>query len=293
MVVKEKIIIILLSVFLCLTLVSSQVIQVQESTTPEKKGFFSFLSSPIFWYIVVGLIIFVVFLVILIFIFKAIIKYIKNRQDLFWRIKSERTKLAKIQRRYDSTHFFKIEKNTPIRLVRKEGGKMIISSPIAYHRGDYSGHEGNIIIAMNLRENKKWFFFPVTSLLIVPNQEKVLIEQRDSKGERKVLIIDGLPRAKDIVQFNDREILIFAESLSNVGMFYVPVLKADDGKIVDLSLPVFRSLKDVAITEFLYEQTSDFSVIAKKTMDINPNLRFITKSQDNSSSVEIPQDNKS
>ena len=292
MIVKGKIISILLAILLSLTLVSSQVIQVQEPTTPEKKGFFSFLKSPIFWYIIIGLVIFTVIIVILFFVLRAIIKFLKNREDLFWRMKTERIKLAKIQRRYNSTHFLKVEKNVPIRLVKNENDKLIISSPIAYHRGDYVSHEGNVVIAMNLRENKKWFFFPVTSLLIIPNKERAEIEQKDIQGNRKIVIVDGLPQAKNIIQFNENEILIFAESLSNVGMFYVPVLKSENGKLIDLSLPVYKSLKDVALTEFLYEQTDEFSKIAKKSIDLNPNLRFLTKSQDSSQSVEIPQENK-
>lgn len=293
MVLKDKITVILLTILLSLTLVSSQVIQVQDSTTPEKKGFFSFFKSPIFWYIIIGLIVLTIIIVILFFVLRAVVKFLKNREDLFWRLKTERIKLAKIQRRYNSTHFFKVEKNIPIRLVRKENNKMIISSPVAYYRGDYSSHEGNVIIAMNLRENKRWFFFPVTSLLIIPNKERVEIEQRDFKGNRTMVVIDNLPKAKDMVQFNENEILIFADSLSNVGLFYVPVLKASDGKMIDFSLPVYRSLKDVALNELLYEQTTSFSEIAKKSMDINPNLRFLTKSQDSSQSVEIPQENKS
>jgi hypothetical protein len=108
------------------------------------------------------------------------------------------------------------------------------------------------------------------------------------KGKQEFIKIEHLPNPSDIIRFNENEILIFAESLSNTGMFLIPVLKDKDGEIIDLSMPVFDSLKKVVLGEYLYEQTDEFSKLSKKTLEINPYIRAITKTQDTSQSVELP-----
>jgi len=250
------------SIVFVLLLVFSQivsavtVVNVEKPNQPEEKGNFlsnslSFLKEPIFWYVVIGIVIITIFAVILFFIIRWLVSFIKSRNDIFFLLKKDRVKLAKIQRRYDSKHWLKIKKNTPIRLVRKENGKLVISRPFAYHRGDYLTNEGNIILSLNLEGKNKFFFFPETDILIIPNREKVDVEQLDEKGETKVVTIDKLPRAKDIVQFNENEILLFAESISKVGQFLIPVIKTENGKVIDLSMPTFASLKEVVLGDYL------------------------------------------
>jgi hypothetical protein len=295
---EKNIKLILISFFILLFLTpliySAQVVQVaQEEQQPVKETFFSkyfgFFKSPIFWWIIAGLVFIIAIIIGLVFLVRWLVKYLKTRSDIFWQLRNERIKLAKIHRRYPSTHFLKVSKNIPIRLVKKENEKLIVSEPIAYHRGDYTSNEGNLIISLNMRFDKRWLFLPITSLLVVPNREKVKIMQKNEKGKQVEIEINNLPQAKDIVQFNESEILIFAESLSSVGQFLVPVLKAKDGKIIDLALPTYQSLREVILGDFLYSQTDDFVKVAKKTMDLNPNLRFSMKSNDASQSVEIPQ----
>lgn len=297
MVQKKKVlnyllIILILFIFLIPVISSATVVVNQPPPVKEPSFFdkyFGFLLSPIFWGFVLFFIIFLLFLIGIFFIARWIIKFLKSKSDVFYLLRKDRIKLAKIHRAYPSKHWFKVHKNTPIRLVTKNNNKLNVSSPIAYHRGDYTTHEGNIIICMNLRDNKKWFIYPITDLLIVPNKESVNIIRKDNKtGKDEIIKIDNLPQAKDIIQFNEDEILIYAESLSNIGMFYVPVLKAKDGKIIDLSLPVFQSLKEVVLGDYLYHQTSDFVVIAKKSSDLNPNLRYEIKSKDSNTNVEVP-----
>lgn len=275
-------------------IIAEQVIQVPQNPNPKKTGLFSttfsFFKSPIFWWILIIVVIIIAICIGIFFLVKWLVKYFKERNDIFFKLKADRIKLSKIQKRYPSSkHFLKVTKNVPIRLVRKEeDGHLTITSPIAYHRGDYSSHEGNVIIAMNLNGNKKFFFFPITSLLIIPNRESIDIMQKDKNGKSIKVTINNLPKAKDIVQFNDNEILVYAESLSNVGQFYVPVLKTKDNKIIDLSMPTFQTLKEVVLNDYLYEQTSSFSILAKKSMDLNPFIRAITKTSDSNQNVEIP-----
>jgi len=291
--VKKSVSLVFIILLLLMPMVySAQVVQVTEPAPAEKTSFlsttFGFLKNPIFWYIIIGLVLLICFVVGLFFLVRWLVKFLKSRSDIFWKLRTERIKLAKIQRRYPSKSWYKVHKNTPIRLVKTENGHLSVSQPIAYHRGDYLTHEGNVVICMNLRNNKKWFFFPITDLLIIPNKEKIDITRKNEKGKTETITIDNLPQAKDIVKFNEDEILIFAESLSNVGMFYVPVLKATDGKIIDLSLPVYQSLRDVILGEYLFSQTDEFVKVSRKSIDMNPSLRYQTKLGDSSGSVEVP-----
>lgn len=273
---------------------SAQTVQVVQEAPPEKKGIFdgmlSFLKSPIFWYIVIGLLILVIILVVIFFVIRWIVKFFKSRGNIYWALKNERNKLAKMHKRYPAKHFWKVKKNPPIKFVRKDNdGKICISDTIAYYRGDYTTHEGNVVISMNLVGHNRFFFFPITSLLIIPDKEKIEIIKKNDRGKEEKIVIDNLPRPKDIIQFNQNEILLFAESLSSVGLFFAPVLKSKDNRIVDLSMPVYHSLKDVVLGNYLYDQTDEFVKVAKKSIDINPNLRYEVKTKDASQSVEVPQ----
>ena len=292
----KRILVVFFILSFLIPLVSSATVVVNPAPVEKKPSFFDtyfgFLGSPIFWYVLVIVILLTIFLVGIFFLVRWLVKFLKSKNDIFYTLRKDRIRLAKIQSKYPSKHWYKIEKNTPIRLVTKDTGRVVVSEPIGYHRGDYQSHEGNQIISMNLKGNKKWFFFPVTDLLIIPNKESVNIITKDKKtGTEKTETITNLPQSRDIVQFNQGEILLYAESLSNVGIYYVPVLKAKDGKIIDLSLPVYQSLKEVVVGNYLYDQTSSFVGVAKKTMDLNPNLRFEMKSKDANTNVEVPQGN--
>lgn len=288
----------LLILLLIISFVSSaQTIQVQENPPPEKKSFFStyfgFLKSPLFWWIIIIIIIVIILLICFFFFVRWLVKFLKSRNDIFWKLKSERISLSRLQKSYPSSHFWKVYKNTPIRLVKKsDDGKMILTEPIGYHRGDYTSHEGNIIMNLNLKDKKKWFFFPVSDILVIPNKDKVEIKQISDKGKITTITIDNLPKAKDIIQFNPNEILIFAESLSQIGLFLTPVLKSKDNKIIDLSLPIYQTLKEVILGDYLYSQTGSFADLSKKGLEINPYIRSINKLQDSSSNVEIPSTDK-
>jgi len=284
---------IILFFILSLPLVSA-VQTVEVAPPPVKKAGIgdaigSVLSSPLFWGGFLLIIVLIVFVILIVYIVKWIIKFIKRQKDIFYLMKTKRIRLAKIHRHYPAKHWWHISKNTPIRLARKDdNGKVTFSRPIAWHRGDYTSHEGNVNIALNMEGKNKYWIFPDTDLLVIPNKDHVTITQRDEKGNKTSQVSLQLPLAKDILQFNEGEIIIFAESLSYVDEFLIPVLKTKDGKIVDLSMPIFSTLKDVVIGDYLYTQTSDFGVLAKQAMNINPNVRGIIKTSDSNQSVEIP-----
>lgn len=289
-----------LGVFVVITLFLINIVMavtvVQNTPTPPvepKKSFTDFLKNPIFWYVLIGALLIIGLFIGAFFIVKWLVNYIKEQNDIFYKLKKERILLAKIHRRYPSKHWYKITQNIPIKLVRTENGKPYISNPIAYHRGDYATHEGNILISCNFQGRNKFWVFPSQDLIIIPNKEKIKIEQRNQEtGKNNEITIDNLPLAKDIIQFNENEILIYAESISKSGYFFMPVIKAEDGKIIDLALPVFASLREVILHEYMYDQTSLFGSLAKKASDLNPYLRQVVKIQDNNSAVDIPKENQ-
>lgn len=284
----------LLTLFILISFVSSATtIQIQQEPQKEEKHWYDFLKSPIFW----GAILFIIFLTIvgigIVFLIKWIIQFFKQRSDIYYKLKSDRIKLSKIHKSYPSTHWWKVKKNTPIRLVRKGlNGKLNVSEPIGHHRGDYTTHEGNIIISLNLTDKKKYFLFPQTDVLVIPDKESIKVEQIDDKGKKMIQEIKNLPRAKDIVQFNPSEILLYADSLSYVGVFLCPVLRTDNNTILNLSLPVYQLLKEAVLGEYLYEQTNDFSILSKKSMNLNPFISAGVKLQDSGGNVEIPDNKK-
>lgn len=267
------------------------IVQAQPTPVPEQKSNFlssigSIIASPIFWGGLLLFVLLIVLLIIVFFIVRWIVGFFKARSDIYYNLKKKRLYLAKVHKSYKSRHFWKIHKNIPIRLVRNgSDGKPYITNPIAYHRGDYVTSEGNLVIAFNMEGNNRLWLFPIKELLIIPNFKSIKIPKR--KGEKiDFEEINNIPTAKEIVQFNENEILLYAESISHAGQFFVPVLRAKDGKIIDLTTPIYQSLKEVVLGDYLYIQTSEFTNVAKKSIDMNPNLRYIQKTGDANQSVE-------
>jgi len=284
---KGLVIIVLLTLMFIPSVISQTIVEVPQQEQQQTNYFenaFAFLKSKVILTIIVVLIVVIAFLVGAFFLVRWLVQFLKKRNDLFYKLRRERIKLASTQRRYPAKHWFKVHKNTPVRLVRKEGERLIISSPIGYYKGDYITHEGNFVLSLNIVGYKMWWFFPVTEILIIPNRKEVTTKNPDSKKTETAI----LPLAKDVVQFNENEVLVFAESISNTGMFFVPVMKSKDGKVIDLTLPTYDSLKNVVLGDYLYEQTTSFSQLAKKSMDINPYIRSAMKVADSSQSVEVP-----
>lgn len=291
---KKEILIVFVTLLLIALVSSATVVQVQQPPVEEKPStfsFFGFLKSPIFWMIVGGLLLFTLFLVGIFFLIRWIVSFIKKRNDVFYLLRAERQYLAKLHRSYPSTHWWKVSKNVPIRLVKKFNGKMIISNPLGFHRGDYYTNEGNLVISLNLVGDKHWYIYPRTSMLIIPDKEKITYFTKDEKGKPVENVIKDIPRARDIVQFNENEILLHAESLTLMGHFLIPVLRSENGKLIDMHFPVYLSMKEVVTEQYLYDLTDSYGKLSKKGMELNPDIRAKIKVQDNNSSVDVPHTN--
>jgi hypothetical protein len=296
MIKRGKIGAILLILFITLMplVLSATVVRVDENQPPveDKSPWTSvknFFMSPYFWYGLIAILLIGLFGVCVFFFVKWLVKYFKERSDVFWLLKNDRVKFAKIQRRYPAKHFWRVNQNPPVRFVKNENGKPVITKPVGYYRGDYITNEGNHLIALNLENRKKLLFFPITDLLVIPNRKTMIIEQTDEKGKHIKVELKNIPTADEIVQFNENEVLIHADGITQMGFFVIPVIKTKEGKVIDLATPIFSSLREVVIGDFLYQQTSEFVYVAKKSMDLNPNLRYVTKSGDNNQSVEVPK----
>lgn len=267
----------------------------QQPTQAEPKHWYSSFTavfkSPIFWGILIFLIGFGILAIIAFFVIRAILRFIKMRRDLYFRMKSEKLAMAKAHARFPCSHWLKVTKNPPIRLVKVENGRLVVSNPIGYYRGDYTSNRGHINIACNMGK-KILFFFPVRDLIIIPDRDTIKIVKRDKVTQAKVTEeILNLPRANNIVQFNDGEILIFADSLSSVGEFKIPVMRDENGAILDLSLPVYQMLRETAQDDYMYELHSELVHVSKEAVAMNPYLRAKIKETDSNQNVELPQNN--
>lgn len=273
---------------------SATVVEVKQQELPPVSNWYDFFKSPIFWGILLFVFLFIIISIGIIFLIKWIVSFIKSKNDVFYKVKKERLYLSKVHGRYPHyNHFYKITKNPPIRLVNKSDTSLKLSKPIGYYRGDYVTNEGNLCIAMNMIGDNLFMLFPKRSLLVIPNREVVKIKQIDLiTNKPNVIEIRNIPTAKEIVQFNEDEILIFADSLASSGMFLIPVLKSKDGKIIDLALPIFQTLKENFAIDYLYEQTDDFSRLSKKAMDLNPNVRAMEKLSDSNKNIEVSDDKR-
>jgi len=280
-----------ISLLLCNFVLGATTVVQQQSPPEEKKGIWastkSFLTSPLFLGILLFAFVLVGLAIASYFLITWLIRYLREQKDIFINLKRRRIKLAKAHRRYTS-HPIRIKKNAPIRLVRKNNNRAEISSPIGYYRGDYTSHEGNVIVAFNFLRKKKLFVLPVMDILVIPNRPELKIYEKNKKGERVTIQVEGIPIAQDIIQFNNNEVLIHAESISDVGEFHVPVLKAKDGKIIDLSLPVYHTLKEAVMDDYLYNQTVSFAMLSKKGLEINPFVRTAQKLNDSAQNQETP-----
>lgn len=258
------------------------------------------LTSPWFIGFIIIILAIIIFSFIVYWVIRLIIKYYKLQNDAIYRIRCERIKLAMAQRRKTVNHsflkFWSYPKDYPIRLAKiDENGKLRISNPIAYYRGDFQSHEGNLCIVFNMDGNHHlWGLIPETELIIIPNRKEMKIKSLNEKTEMtEEITIKNIPVADDIVQFNENELLIYAEGISNAGYFYYPVLKAKDGNLINLSVPVYESIKEVALNNLMYVQTDLFSQVSKKIIDLNPYARYSNKVNDNNQSVEVPTSSSS
>lgn len=225
-----------------------------------------------------------------------IMKKIKLSQDIYHRIHRQRRRLCSQhadKKRY--LKWWKFRKNDVIKTMYLNSGKLKINT-LGHYMGHYYGSEGNLVIAF--ANNRKWFFLWAEIELLIVNKLPVIHyetnqEITDEKGTKKIVkqqVEQRLPT--DIEHFTDEAIMLNAVGVDKDERtgFYHPVLKDKNGQIVNLALPTFQSLKNVVLQSYLYEQTNSFVRIAKRSMDLNPNVRGMQKLSDSSQAIETRQE---
>lgn len=287
-------IILILSILIISNFVGA--VEIVQKPTEQPKQASNPLIPPFIIGGIVVLVLAIIFIAVLVAIINAVAKYIQNKNDTFVQIKESRITLAMAQGRYHNrVSWWKFwnygqKVNPSIRLARiDKEGKVRVTKPVATYFGDFQSHEGNIYIVCTIKGmGHLWGFIPIKQLICIPNREKieVLIRNKDNKNTIEVETIANIPKAKEIVQFDEESIIIYADGISNAGEFHYPVLKAKDGKIIDLSIPVYESIKEVAMNEMMYMQTHLFGKAMKQGIGINPVLNYQVKTGDSNQNVD-------
>lgn len=261
------------------------------STTPSSSGGTTLIAGAL-----VLIIIGVIVVVILVVIGVKVVQMIKKRNDVFYRVRTERIKLCSAHRRYPKKiskfRVWKYWKNAPIRLRRFDPstGKLSLSRPIAYYRGDCVGPEGNLIISFYMPGNNFWFVFPKTELLIVNDRQKRKFKIGRDKDGKDITVEKTLPTAKDMVQFDEDSIILNCDGIAFSGMFYLPVLHDDQNNIIDLTAPAMQSMEEVGIAQVFYDSLDGWAKATKKAVEANPGVRISQKTGDHNQTVEQNED---
>jgi len=268
---------------------ASQVIQVVENPKEQSvSGLTAFLKSWWIW-LIATLIIVALILWLLVYI----IKKLKEGKDIWYKITKDKKYLCKMHRdKQRIKKYFRMSKNSPLRLFYKENDE-VRTKTIGYYRGHYTSRDGNITIMFNCR--RKWLIFPKNDFLFINSKEKIIIVRKEindtgiKKEVKNIEEVYDLP--KNIVSFNQDEILINAYSIDMDYRteFFVPVLKDRQGNVINMALPTYESMKQIAIEGYLYDQTDDYSKVLKKSIDLNPTIKAHNKISDSSSSIESQQ----
>lgn len=279
---------VLIVVFSSSVLGATQTISVVEKTEASQdtgKSLWEIVKS--LWWVAVLIII---ILGLLLWLVIWLINKIKDGEDVWFQIMKDKKELCKTHRdSYRIKAFFKFRENHPIR-VYYEVNKKVHSQVVGYYRGHYLSHDGNMIILFNC--TRKWLVFPRSDLIFLNTREKITVTRTQEKKighETKVVKIEEeLKFPYNFYDFRANEVVIYANGLDKdyrTG-FYYPVLKDQDGRVINMSLPVYESVKSVAIEGYLFDQTDDFVKVAKKSIDLNPTIRGVNKVADSSSAIE-------
>lgn len=265
---------------------ATQTISVVEGSTPEPEKTTWQILKPF----VIGGVLILLLLGGIVWLIIWLVKKIREGKDVWYKIMKDKIHLCRMHK--DSSRvrgFFRFSKSNPIKLYNVAGTR-INTRTIGYYRGHYTSRDGNIIIMFAFR--RKWWVFPKNDLLIINSKDTIKIPKKVVKqvGNRMESITEyeEVKIPKNIVSFNEGEIIINAHSIDMDYRteFFIPVLKDTEGNVINMSLPTYESMKQVAIEGYLYDQTDDFVKVAKKSIDLNPTIRGLNKVSDSSSSID-------
>jgi hypothetical protein len=134
---------------------------------------------------------------------------------------------------------------------------------------------------------KKWFLFWVPikidffnlvkeDYIVRCNMNKIYeyVTKNEETGEKKV---HKLELTHDLVTKNEDKILIRGVGIERVRYFFYPVLRDKDGNVVNKKIEVFAREKSSALIDTMYNQVEDFANVSRELININPSVRYFTK----------------
>ena len=134
---------------------------------------------------------------------------------------------------------------------------------------------------------KKWylFWFParldffdvVKEVSIIRCNTNGTFSYVDYDPDTKTQTKKSVNLAKDLIIKSEDKLLIKGFGIERVKYFLYPVLRDKDGNIADKTLEIFERERSPAMINTMYQQAEDFANISRELININPNVRYITK----------------
>lgn len=271
-------------------LAATQTIKVIEKPTEQtaSKSIWDYFRGWWVWAILI-----VIILALLTWLILWILKKLKEASDIWYKIKQDKKKMCKLHRdKHRVRAFFRTTKNCPIKIIYTNDN-FIHTKVLGYYKGHYFSRDGNLTILFNFR--KLWLVLPKNDLLFINLKKDMIITRKEVKeinGKKITEVINekfDLPQ--NIVSFNHDEIIVNAAGIDidYRTEVFVPVMKDKNGNLINMAVPLYESLKTIAIEGYLYDSLDDFVRVTKKSIELNPLIRGYNKVSDSSSSIETQQ----
>lgn len=139
-------------------------------------------------------------------------------------------------------------------------------------------------------KGKKWYLFwiparidfldLVKEIFIVKcnvNKEYTL---REFNSDTKKIETKTYQVATDLVRVDGDKIIIRGLGIERVRNFLYPVLRDNAGNVADKKLEIFDRQKNPALIDTMYTQVEDFANVSRELININPLVRFSSKTQE-------------
>jgi hypothetical protein len=168
--------------------------------------------------------------------------------------------------------------------IRFKQGEVIREKFIGYYAGEYVSSDSYLNLL--LYRGRKKIIFRDKVVLRIPQSIDAFYDLEhlekqygdDEEGYEKAMkeIIDKYSKfIPEIVQFNDRTIVInHTKSLDRFRHFYYPVFVDELGHVVSKGVRYFKSIKEQAALEQLYDMTEESSKAQIRAIQINPRVQY-------------------
>lgn len=127
--------------------------------------------------------------------------------------------------------------------------------------------------------NRRKYIFWKNEFIIKVNLNKTCkIESFNSETKLREVIEYQLP--DDLIIEGEDAIIVKGEGVDVSGYYYYPIMRDEvTGDIVNMDLIAFAKSRDVAMLDTLYQQTEDFVRVQREAINLNPNVRYVARTQ--------------